>query len=169
MDENVLSRKVQLVTSKLDQAHGKAREIEAIVIASIAFDNRFCHALTLNRLVAIGSLFTYLGENLIKKPLMNASFEQGLGGVWLDGGAGDVQHGEERRGWVQSRARRPLWLETASADRRLASRTQAGEEPRASLDYFCEQFGERDSLRQGGVNPPGVQLATIMELSNWVS
>ena len=42
-------RKVQLVTSKLDQAHGKAREIEAIVIASIAFDNRFCHALTLNR------------------------------------------------------------------------------------------------------------------------
>ena len=70
MDENVLSRKVQLVTSKLDQAHGKAREIEAIVIASIAFDNRFCHALTLNRLVAIGFLFTYLGANLIKKPLM---------------------------------------------------------------------------------------------------
>ena len=70
MDENVSSRKVQLVTSKLDQAHGKAREIEAIVIASIAFDNRFCHALTLNRLVAIGFLFTYLGANLIKKPLM---------------------------------------------------------------------------------------------------
>jgi len=44
-----MTRKVQLVTSKLDQAHGKAREIEAIVIASIAFDNRFCHALTLNR------------------------------------------------------------------------------------------------------------------------
>ena len=44
-------RKVQLVTSKLDQAHGKAREIEAIVIASIAFDNRFCHALTLNRFI----------------------------------------------------------------------------------------------------------------------
>ena len=40
-----------MVTSKLDQAHGKAREIEAIVIASIAFDNRFCHALTLNRLL----------------------------------------------------------------------------------------------------------------------
>ena len=40
---------VQLVTSKLDQAHGKAREIEAIVIASIAFDNRYCHALTLNK------------------------------------------------------------------------------------------------------------------------
>ena len=65
MDENVMSRKVQLVTSKLDQAHGKAREIEAIVIASIAFDNRFCHALTLNRLVAIGFLITYLGANLI--------------------------------------------------------------------------------------------------------
>ena len=47
-----MSRKVQLVTSKLDQAHGKAREIEAIVIASIAFDNRFCHALTLNRLIS---------------------------------------------------------------------------------------------------------------------
>ena len=44
-----MTRKVQLVTSKLDQAHGKAREIEAIVIASIAFDNRYCHALTLNR------------------------------------------------------------------------------------------------------------------------
>jgi hypothetical protein len=41
-----MTRKVQLVTSNLDQAHGKAREIEAIVIASIAFDNRFCHALT---------------------------------------------------------------------------------------------------------------------------
>ena len=49
---HVMSRKVQLVTSKLDQAHGKAREIEAIVIASIAFDNRFCHALTLNRLIS---------------------------------------------------------------------------------------------------------------------
>ena len=49
---DVMSRKVQLVTSKLDQAHGKAREIEAIVIASIAFDNRFCHALTLNRLIS---------------------------------------------------------------------------------------------------------------------
>ena len=44
-----MTRKVQLVTSKLDQAHGKAREIEAIVIASMAFDNRYCHALTLNR------------------------------------------------------------------------------------------------------------------------
>jgi hypothetical protein len=44
-----MTKKVQLVTSKLDQAHGKAREIEAIVIASIAFDNRYCHALTLNR------------------------------------------------------------------------------------------------------------------------
>ena len=44
-----MTRKVQLVTSKLDQAHGKAREIEAVVIASIAFDNRYCHALTLNR------------------------------------------------------------------------------------------------------------------------
>jgi len=44
-----MTRKVQLVTSKLDQAHGKAREIEAIVIASITFDNRFCYALTLNR------------------------------------------------------------------------------------------------------------------------
>ena len=33
-----MTRKVQLVTSKLDQAHGKAREIEAIVIASMAFD-----------------------------------------------------------------------------------------------------------------------------------
>ena len=40
MTQDVLSmtRKVQLVTSKLDQTHGKAREIEAIVIASIAFD-----------------------------------------------------------------------------------------------------------------------------------
>ena len=46
-----MTKKVQLVTSKLDQAHGKAREIEAIVIASIAFDNRYCHALTLNRSV----------------------------------------------------------------------------------------------------------------------
>jgi len=44
-----MTKKVQLVTSKLDQAHGKAREIEAIVIASIAFDNRYCHALTLNK------------------------------------------------------------------------------------------------------------------------
>ena len=46
------------MTSKLDQAHGKAREIEAIVIASIAFDNRFCHALTLNRLVLLHVFFT---------------------------------------------------------------------------------------------------------------
>ena len=46
-----MTQKVHLVTSKLDQAHGKAREIEAVVIASIAFDNRFCHALTLNRLI----------------------------------------------------------------------------------------------------------------------
>ena len=54
---------MQLVTSKLDQAHGKAREIEAIVIASIAFDNRFCHALTLNRDLVVfdllGALETY--------------------------------------------------------------------------------------------------------------
>jgi len=58
-----MTRKVQLVTSKLDQAHGKAREIEAIVIASIAFDNRFCHALTLNRDLVVfdlmGALETY--------------------------------------------------------------------------------------------------------------
>ncbi len=47
-----MTKKVHLVTSKLDQAHGKAREIEAIVIASIAFDNRYCHALTLNRYCA---------------------------------------------------------------------------------------------------------------------
>merc|ERR1712244_159367 len=52
-----MTRKVQLVTSKLDQAHGKAREIEAIVIASFAFDNRFCHALTLNRDLVVFDLF----------------------------------------------------------------------------------------------------------------
>jgi len=61
-----MTRKVQLVTSKLDQAHGKAREIEAIVIASIAFDNRFCHALTLNRDLVVfdllGALETYTME-----------------------------------------------------------------------------------------------------------
>ena len=59
MTQDVLSmtRKVQLVTSKLDQTHGKAREIEAIVIASIAFDNRFCHALTLNRDLVVFDLF----------------------------------------------------------------------------------------------------------------
>ena len=68
MTQGVLSmtRKVQLVTSKLDQAHGKAREIEAIVIASIAFDNRFCHALTLNRDLVVfdllGALETYTME-----------------------------------------------------------------------------------------------------------
>ena len=49
---------VHLVTSKLDQAHGKAREIEAVVIACIAFDNRFCHALTLNRFVLFLSLLS---------------------------------------------------------------------------------------------------------------
>jgi len=58
-----MTRKVQMVTSKLDQAHGKAREIEAIVIASIAFDNRYCHALTLNRDLVVfdllGALETY--------------------------------------------------------------------------------------------------------------
>merc|ERR1711972_526393 len=58
-----MTRKVQLVTSKLDQAHGKAREIEAIVIASITFDNRFCYALTLNRDLVefdlMGALETY--------------------------------------------------------------------------------------------------------------
>ena len=64
-----MSRKVQLVTSKLDQAHGKAREIEAIVIASIAFDNRFCHALTLNRLLSF------------KLEEVNAWPGQGPGGV----------------------------------------------------------------------------------------
>jgi hypothetical protein len=53
-----MTRKVQLVTNKLDQAHGKAREIEAIVIASIAFDNRYCHALTLNRCVRNLPLFS---------------------------------------------------------------------------------------------------------------
>ena len=64
-----MTRKVQLVTSKLDQAHqahGKAREIEAIVIASIAFDNKVCHALTLNRDLVVfdllGALETYTME-----------------------------------------------------------------------------------------------------------
>ena len=44
-----MTKKVQLVTSKLDQAHDKAKEIESVVIDSIAFDNRYCHALTLTR------------------------------------------------------------------------------------------------------------------------
>ena len=52
-----MTKKVQSVTSKLDQAHGKAREIEAIVIASMAFDNRYCHALTLNRDLVIFDMF----------------------------------------------------------------------------------------------------------------
>ena len=68
MTQGVLSmtRKVQLVTSKLDQAHGKAREIEAIVIASMAFDNRYCHALTLNRDLVIFDLLGVLppGDSL---------------------------------------------------------------------------------------------------------
>ena len=62
-----MTRKVQLVTSKLDQAHGKAREIEAIVIASMAFDNRYCHALTLNRDLVIFDMFGVL-ENLEASP-----------------------------------------------------------------------------------------------------
>jgi len=44
-----MTKKVQTVTCKLDQAHDKAREIESVVIDSIAFDNRYCHALTLTR------------------------------------------------------------------------------------------------------------------------
>ena len=59
-----MTKKVQLVTSKLDQAHGKAREIEAVVIASIAFDNRFCHALTLNRYLFIVYMKYYLSVNI---------------------------------------------------------------------------------------------------------
>eukprot|EP00088_Acartia_fossae_P024567 TRINITY_DN2549_c0_g1_i3.p1 TRINITY_DN2549_c0_g1~~TRINITY_DN2549_c0_g1_i3.p1 ORF type:complete len:713 (-),score=154.45 TRINITY_DN2549_c0_g1_i3:230-2368(-) len=44
-----MTKKVQFVTSKLDQAHDKAKEIESVVIDGIAFDNRYCHALTLTR------------------------------------------------------------------------------------------------------------------------
>ena len=57
-----MTRKVQSVTSKLDQAHGKAREIEAIVIASMAFDNRYCHALTLNRDLVIFDMLGVLSN-----------------------------------------------------------------------------------------------------------
>lgn len=41
--------KIENLTSKLDMAHGKAKEIEAVCISCIAFDNRYCHALTLNK------------------------------------------------------------------------------------------------------------------------
>lgn len=44
-----MTKKVERVASKLDEAHGKARQINAIVIDCISFDNRFCHALTFNR------------------------------------------------------------------------------------------------------------------------
>ena len=128
--EQIVSRKVQLVTSKLDQAHGKAREIEAIVIASIAFDNRFCHALTLNRSVLLsndleGSQWSY----------------QGPGGVWPNGGTGDLQHGEKGRCRVQPRSRSPLWLEIASTDNQCFAWTEAREEPtRASIDYLRDHL-----------------------------